>query len=289
MSNMQSTGTIAKQWQLRTRTLQFGELPMLMGILNVTPDSFSDGGVSYTLQSAVDRAKRLEDEGADILDIGGESTRPYSLPVSEQDELNRVLPVLERLQGVVQIPISIDTTKAAVALAAIERGAEIINDVSGLESDPRMIEVAAQTSAGVCAMHIQGTPQTMQNEPQYEDVVQDIMAYLRSRDAWLIAQGVAPQRICLDPGIGFGKTHEHNLQLLDRAHTFHALGRPLLIGHSRKGFIAKILGDKSLDRTYGTMGVSMALARRRIQILRVHDVAAHRQSLKLFAVSGGMG
>jgi dihydropteroate synthase len=256
-----------------------------MGILNLTPDSFSDGGRFFTVQSAIDQAMRLEDDGADILDIGGESTRPYSQAVAVTDELERVVPVLERLQGKIQIPISIDTMKSQVASAAIDLGAEIINDVSGLEADPAMVEVARSRGAGVCAMHMQGTPQTMQDSPAYEDVVNDIVRYLVDRDRWLIEQGIAPERICLDPGIGFGKTHEHNLQLLQNAGQFHTTGRPILVGHSRKGFIAKVLGNKDLDRSFGTVGVTLALALHRIQVLRVHDVASNQQALKLFLAS----
>ena len=242
-------------------------------------------GQFFTVQTAIDQAKRLEDEGADILDIGGESTRPYSQAVLQDEELSRVVPVLEKLHGKVAIPISIDTTKAKVASAAIDLGAEIINDISGLESDPEMIETAKATRAGICVMHIQGTPQTMQDNPIYSDIVTNIMDYLKSRDSWLVEQGIAPEKICLDPGIGFGKTHSHNLELLHRAGEFHATGRPILIGHSRKGFIAKVLGNKDCDRCFGTVGVSLALALQRIQILRVHDVAANKQALKLFHAS----
>ena len=272
-------------WKLRTRELHFGAIPKVMGILNLTPDSFSDGGRFFTVQSAVDLAKRLEDEGADILDVGGESTRPYSQIVTPEDELSRVVPVLEKLQGKVQIPISIDTTKSKVAAAAFDLGAEILNDVSGLEADAEMVELARARQVGICAMHMQGTPQNMQDNPIYADVVADILGYLKARDRWLVMQGVAPERICLDPGIGFGKTHEHNLELLHHASVFHQTQRPILIGHSRKGFIAKVLGNKALDRCYGTVGVSLALALHRIQILRVHDVAANVQALKLFFAS----
>jgi len=256
-----------------------------MGILNLTPDSFSDGGRFFTIQSAVDQAKRLEDEGADILDIGGESTRPYSQAVAEEDELRRIVPVLEKIQDRVRIPISIDTTKAAVAQAAVDLGAEIINDVSGLEADPAMVEIARSRQAGVCAMHMQGTPQTMQDNPSYNNVIADILGYLRKRDALLVEQGIAPERICLDPGIGFGKSHVHNLELVQKASEFHAIGRPILIGHSRKGFIAKVLGSKDIDRCFGTIGVSLALSLHRIQVLRVHDVAANKQALQLFLAS----
>ena len=286
--DLKTTPFLATHWSLRKQKLSFGNMPLIMGILNLTPDSFSDGGLFYTVQSAVDQAKRLEDQGADILDIGGESTRPYSQAVTQADELDRVVPVLERLQGKIAIPISIDTMKAKVASAAIELGAEIINDVSGLESDPDMIEVARSSKAGVCVMHMQGTPQTMQDNPEYTDVVAEVLAYLKSRDQWLLERGIAPENICLDPGVGFGKTHAHNLELLQNAAAFHATGRPILVGHSRKGFIAKVLGNKDLDRCFGTVGVSLALALHRIQILRVHDVAANKQALQLFSTSLGI-
>lgn len=253
-----------------------------MGIVNVTPDSFSDGGKFYTPSQAVEHALRLEDAGADILDIGGESTRPYSEAVAIDEELRRIVPVLESLVPRVQIPISIDTSKGKVAQAAIDLGAEIINDVTGFEGDPEMACVAATSGAGVCAMHMQGTPQTMQDNPVYENVVDDILGYLRERDARLIAAGIAPERICLDPGIGFGKTHQHNLQLLESAAVFLQLGRPILIGHSRKGFVGKLIGDSTSDRTAGNVGISLALALKRIQVLRIHDVQATRQALNCF-------
>lgn len=253
-----------------------------MGILNVTPDSFSDGGKFFAIQSAVDQAKRLEDQGADILDIGGESTRPYSEPVPEEEELRRVIDVLERLQGKMGIPVSIDTTKARVAEAAIQLGASIINDVSGLEADPAMVEVALKTGAGVCAMHRKGTPQTMQDDPRYDNVVEEIFSYLCDRRDWLIQRGIELDRICLDPGIGFGKTHDHNLELIRNADRFHDTNRPILVGHSRKGFIAKLLGSKDTNRALGTVGVSLSLALQKIQILRVHDVQEHKQALELF-------
>jgi dihydropteroate synthase len=268
-------------WTIKNQVLTFRKTPLIMGILNVTPDSFSDGGNFYTVQAAVDCAKRLEDAGADILDIGGESTRPYSQPVSPTDEVQRVAPVLERLQGVVNIPISIDTTKASVAQVAVELGARIINDVSGLEADERMIDVARSTQAGICAMHRQGTPQNMQDNPSYENCTLEILDYLRQRDSLLRKAGIDPERICLDPGIGFGKSHQHNLELIRSVGLFHQLGRPILVGHSRKGFIGKVLGDKDLGRDFGTLGVSFALQLQGVQILRVHDVAGHVQAFRL--------
>ncbi len=279
----------ASQWSLRTRTLQCGKLPLIMGILNVTPDSFSDGGKHYTPELAVEHALRMEDDGADIIDIGGESTRPYAVPVSHDEEVQRVTPVLERLQQRLSIPISIDTSKASVAQAAISLGAEIVNDITGLEADPEMIQIVVKSGVGVCAMHIQGTPQTMQDNPSYQNATQEIYDYLSKRDRELLEAGVIAEKICLDPGIGFGKTHEHNIELVRNAAKFLELQRPILVGHSRKGFIAKILGDKSMDRTSGTLGVSLVLAQAGIQILRVHDVAVTKQALCTFAACGGLG
>jgi dihydropteroate synthase len=276
------TSALCLTWTIRDRQIKFDRKPLLMGILNVTPDSFSDGGKFFAIQSAVDQAKRLEDQGADILDIGGESTRPYSEPVPEEEELRRVTDVLERLQGKMGIPVSIDTTKARVAEAAIQLGASIINDVSGLEADPAMVEVALKTGAGVCAMHRKGTPQTMQDDPRYDNVVEEIFSYLCDRRDWLIQRGIELDRICLDPGIGFGKTHDHNLELIRNADRFHDTNRPILVGHSRKGFIAKLLGSKDTNRALGTVGVSLSLALQKIQILRVHDVQEHKQALELF-------
>ena len=253
-----------------------------MGIVNVTPDSFSDGGQFDNAAAAVDHALQLADDGAAILDIGGESTRPYAEEVSTQEELGRVLPVIERLAKQTTVPISIDTSSAAVARAAIDAGAEIINDVTGLTGDSEMLEVAVSTNVGVCAMHMQGTPQTMQDDPQYADVVAEIHEYLQGRLDQLIEHGIEQSRICLDPGIGFGKSHQHNLQLLKSCRQFHTLGTPLLVGHSRKGFIAHVLNDRECERMSGTIGTSIALALQGIQILRVHDVAEVQRALTMF-------
>jgi dihydropteroate synthase len=283
------TNAPATTWKLRSRTLSFGPRPLLMGIVNVTPDSFSDGGQFFEGPAAVARALQLLDEGADILDIGGESTRPYSTTVSSDEETGRVTPVIEGiLRQQPAAVISIDTSKAAVAQAAIALGAEIINDVTGLAGDPAMIEFARSSGAGLCAMHMQGTPQTMQDNPFYDDVVEDIYAYLCERRDALLAAGIERERICLDPGIGFGKTHQHNLTLMANCSRFHELGCPLLVGHSRKGFIGKVLGDKNADRTAGTIGGALALARQGVQILRVHDVLLVREALLLFEACGGI-
>jgi dihydropteroate synthase len=279
----------AAKWQLRTRALTFSQLPLLMGIVNVTPDSFSDGGKHHETDLAVEAGLRLVDEGAAILDIGGESTRPYAEPVTLAEELARTTEVVRRLYQQVSVPVSIDTSKAAVARAALLAGAEIINDVTGLEGDAEMLAVALEYEAGICAMHMQGSPQTMQDDPKYANVVEEIYKYLAARRDALIGAGIDRRRICLDPGIGFGKTHEDNLTLLAHCHRYHALGQPLLVGHSRKGFIAKVIGDKQADRTPGTIGVSLSLALQGVQILRVHDVAAVHQAIELFAASGGFG
>lgn len=273
---------------MRTGSFAFSHRPLLMGIINVTPDSFSDGGQYLDPAAAIDWGLRLADQGADLLDVGGESTRPYSASISAAEELRRVLPVVQALCEQTRVPVSIDTSKALVAAEAIAAGAEIINDVTGLEGDPGMLRVARETGAAVCVMHMQGTPQTMQDDPRYEDVVQDIFEYLRQRRDALIADGLDAQRICLDPGIGFGKTHEHNLTLLAHCGRYHELGCPLLVGPSRKGFIGKVLDDKQADRTAATIGIALALARQGIQILRVHDVLPVRQALLLFDAAGGI-
>jgi dihydropteroate synthase len=279
---MNDTSPRALLWQLRTQRIEFSSQPTLMGIVNVTPDSFSDGGQFDNAAAAVDHALQLANDGAAILDIGGESTRPYATKVSTQDELNRVIPVVEQLAKQTTVPISIDTSSATVARAAIDAGAEIINDVTGLTNDSEMPSVAASTSVGVCAMHMQGTPQTMQDDPQYADVITEIHEYLQGRLDQLIQHGIEHSRICLDPGIGFGKSHHHNLQLLKSCHQFHAIGAPLLVGHSRKGFIAHVLDDRECERTSGTIGTSIALALQGVQILRVHDVAEVQRALTMF-------
>jgi dihydropteroate synthase len=278
----------ATRWRLRTRTLELTARPLLMGIINVTPDSFSDAGKFFDPQAAVEHGFRLAAEGAEILDVGGESTRPYSQPVEAAEELRRVLPVVQALCEQTGLPVSIDTSKASVAREAVAAGAEIINDITGLRGDPEMIPLARDTGAAVCAMHVQGTPQTMQDHPTYGDVVQEIYDYLAERRDALIAADIAAERIALDPGIGFGKTHEHNLTLLAACHRFHGLGCPLLVGHSRKGFIGKVLRSREADRTYGTIGVALALASQGVQIVRVHDVRPVREALLLYQASGGL-
>ncbi len=278
----------AKSWRLRSRQLNFTRVPALMGIVNVTPDSFSDGGRFVKTESAVAHALSLAADGADVIDIGGESTRPFSQPVDLDEELRRVIPVVRSVCRRSDVPVSIDTSKADVAAAAIDAGAEIINDVTGLEGDRRMVQVASDSQAAVCVMHMRGTPQTMQIDPSYTDVVEEIYAYLTTRRGVLIAAGIAPDRICLDPGIGFGKTTQHNLILLRRAGRFHAAGCPILVGHSRKGFLSNVAAGVSAQDSAATVGAALAVARQGVQVLRVHDVASIRESLALFAACGGL-
>jgi dihydropteroate synthase len=276
----------ATRWQLRSLALELPRRPLLMGIINVTPDSFSDGGQFFDPATAIQHGLELAAAGADLLDVGGESTRPYSERVSAEEELRRVLAVVRGLCRQAGRPVSIDTSKAAVARAALDEGAEIVNDITALTGDPELLEVVRGTGAAVVAMHMQGTPQTMQDEPRYGDVVGEVLEYLRSRRDALISAGIEADKICLDPGIGFGKTHQHNLTLLANCYRFHELGCPLLVGHSRKCYIGKVLADKSADPLAGTIGVSCALASQGVQILRVHDVAAVRQALLLYEATG---
>ncbi len=248
---------------------------LVMGILNVTPDSFYDGGRYADTQSAVQRALQMVQEGADIIDIGGESTRPGSQPVPEEEELRRVIPVIEAVRAQVDVPISIDTTKSSVAVRALQAGACLVNDISGLGFDPHMAQVVAEHGAMCCIMHIQGTPQTMQVNPQYADVVGDISAYFEQRLALAERAGIARNRIWLDPGIGFGKRVEHNLEILRRLREFTRFGLPLLIGVSRKSFIGKVLGDLPVaERLEGTAAAVAVAIMNGANVVRVHDVQA---------------
>ncbi len=268
------------RWTLKTRDLTRSHLPLLMGILNVTPDSFSDGGQFQLVENAVARALQMEADGADIIDIGGESTRPGAQPVALDEELRRTIPVIRELAARIRIPISIDTTKADVARQALEAGAEIVNDISGLTFDPDMLEVCRLHDAGICLMHIQGTPQTMQQNPTYVDVVKEVTEFLQQQVDRCLMAGILPERMSIDPGIGFGKTAEHNLQLLKSvARLQQDLQRPVLIGHSRKRFLSKVLGRSLEERESGTVGVSIALAEQGVDILRIHDVRSVRDAI----------
>jgi dihydropteroate synthase len=256
-----------------------------MGIVNVTPDSFSDGRRFLDRDAAVKHALELVQQGADILDIGGESTRPGSLPVALQEELERVVPVVAALAKVTDALLSIDTSKADVARACVAAGANIINDVTGLTGDPRMADVARDTGAGVIVMHMQGTPATMQIAPRYDDVVQDLFQYFSERLESLAAHGIARECIAIDPGIGFGKMREHNIKLLAGLGKFTELGRPLCLGVSRKGFLGKLLDRPVEERLAGSLAAAAyGLAQGAVQILRVHDVAATRDLVRVWEV-----
>jgi dihydropteroate synthase len=252
--------------------------PAVMGILNVTPDSFSDGGLWLDGAEAASFARRMVAEGAALVDVGGESTRPGSAGVGVDEELRRVVPVLERLEG---LPFSIDTAKAPVARRALELGAVMVNDVTALRSDPELAEVVAEAGAYLCLMHMQGEPRTMQENPRYADVVADVARFLEERLSYAVAAGIAEERICVDPGIGFGKTSEHNLALLARLSEIVDLGRPVLVGASRKRFLGRILGDGTALTGPVSAGVAVAVLayERGASILRVHDVREHVQAL----------
>lgn len=278
----------AVTWRLRTRTLDLPRCPLVMGIVNVTPDSFSDGGRFFDAERAIEQGLKLVADGADLLDVGGESTRPNSVPVHADEELRRVLPVIQELVARSAVPVSIDTSKALVAEAALAAGAEIINDVSGFEADAGMLPLAQSSHAGICLMHMPGTPQTMMQNAEYQDVVREVRDYLRQRRDVLADAGVEPARIALDPGIGFGKFHPDSLRLLRSVDLYHELGCPLLVGHSRKSFIGAVIQDKTADRMPGTVGVALALALRGVQVVRVHDVAPVKQALQLFEACGGI-
>ncbi len=279
---------IAGRWELRTQTIVFSRLPTIMGIVNVTPDSFSDGGQFADAGAAIEHALRLAEQGAGILDVGGESTRPYSTPVEPDQEISRIVPVVTGIVNQTNTPVSIDTSKAIVAQAALDAGAQIINDVTGLQGDPGMLGVALKSGAGICAMHMQGTPQTMQDRPDYENVVREIHTYLAQRKLRLLEAGIRLEKICLDPGIGFGKSHQHNIQLLADCDQYLDLECPILIGHSRKGFIGKILGDKDADRDAATLAITLRLAQQGIQIVRVHQVGETVKALQVLAAVGGI-
>jgi dihydropteroate synthase len=262
------------RWWMGGRALECGPRTLVMGVLNVTPDSFSDGGRFLDHEAAVEHGLRMAEEGADILDIGGESTRPGSDPVTLDQEIARVVPVVKRLIAEVDLPISIDTRKPDVAAAAMEAGASIVNDVSGAR-DPGMLGVIAAGEAGLVLMHMLGEPKTMQAEPRYGDVVADVRGYLGERIAAAEAAGIGRNRVAIDPGLGFGKGYEHNLTLMCRIDSFLDLGVPVVVGPSRKSFIGTALGDVPVDRRVeGTAGAVAWLAGRGVHVVRVHDVGS---------------
>jgi len=273
-----------REWKLARRSLSWGERTLIMGVLNVTPDSFSDGGQFFSFDQAIAQAERMLNEGADIIDIGGESTRPGSEFVSEEEELRRVIPVIERLAAKGSVPISIDTTKSIVARAALQAGAEIVNDISGLRFDPAIADVAAETHAGLVLMHSRGTPKDMQQLPPVADIMSEVVNGLSESVAIAERHGVARAAIVIDPGIGFGKTVAQNCELiakLDRiAHSFPDL--PIMIGTSRKSFIGKLLDGAPADqRLYGTIASVVASVLQGAHIIRVHDVRAGTDAMRV--------
>jgi dihydropteroate synthase len=257
----------------------------LMGVINVTPDSFSDGGRYLETEAAVAHGVRLESEGAAILDVGGESTRPGAEEVSADEELRRVLPVIEGLGEVTSARLSIDTSKAEVAEAALQAGATLVNDVTALLGDDRMAEVVAAAGADCCLMHMLGNPRTMQNDPHYEDVVAEVKAFLEERLAHAIAAGIAEERILLDPGIGFGKTAQHNLELLARMDELVALGRPVVVGTSNKSFLGRLTGRPVGQRLPGTIATCVLAYERGARVFRVHEVAPVADALTVTAAT----
>jgi dihydropteroate synthase len=269
-------------WQLRDRTLSPGSPPLVLGIVNVTPDSFSDGGLFLDTESAVRHGLKLVSDGADMLDVGGESSRPGAQSVSEEEELARVVPVIRELARQVSVPLSVDTCKPAVARAALEAGAHVVNDITSL-ADDEMAAVVRDLGAGVVLMHMQGTPATMQDEPRYHDAVKEVHDFLEARLQRVAELGIASSRVVLDPGIGFGKTLEHNLKLLANLGRLARLGRPVCLGVSRKGFLGRLLGRPQGQRLAGSLAVAcFALARGQAQIIRAHDVAETRDAVVLF-------
>jgi dihydropteroate synthase len=277
-------------WSFRDTRLNIGPRPLVMGIVNVTPDSFSDGGRHATTPAAVDQALRLVAEGADLLDIGGESSRPGAEPVSLDEELSRVIPVVRELAGRTSVPISVDTTKAEVARQALAAGAAIVNDITAGRGQPAILGVVRDLGAGVVLMHMQGTPATMQQSPSYVDVVAEVKEFLAERVRVWVAAGVPAERIAIDPGFGFGKTHEHNLALLKNLDALAQLGRPVVFGMSRKGMLGVITGRARHERAVASVAAACyCAARGTAHILRVHDVAETVDAAKVIGAIAGYG
>ena len=269
--------------KLNSCTLLLGKRTLVMGVLNVTPDSFSDGGKFLQPENAIEQAYAVERAGADLLDIGGESTRPGSAETAASEESHRILPVLEALRGRLKIPISVDTRRASVAELALRAGAELLNDVSGLKSDPRIAEVAARHGVPLILMHMRGEPRTMQQAPEYADVVAEVRDFLVARAAACVAAGIARERIVVDPGIGFGKDRGHNLELLERIAMLHGLGCGILLGVSRKSMIGRVTNSVAAkDRLPGSLAAELHGIGQGVQIVRVHDVAETRQAIAVW-------
>jgi len=276
------------QWSFRDRSVTIGARPLVMGIVNVTPDSFSDGGQFLDTAAAVEHALRLATEGADFLDIGGESTRPGSKPVPLDEELSRVVPVIRRLNARTEVPISVDTTKAEVARRALDAGAAIVNDVTAGRADPAMVEVVREFRAGLVLMHMQGTPETMQQNPTYENVVSEVYAFLEGRVQACVEAGLRADQLAIDPGIGFGKTFEHNMTLLRNLGELASIGRPVVLGVSRKGMLGQITGRPRGERLPASLAAACYCASQgSAQILRVHDVAPTVDAAKVIGAIQG--
>jgi dihydropteroate synthase len=278
-----------RTWEARGRLVVADRVPRVMGIVNVTPDSFSDGGRAAALDDAVEQGVRLVQEGAEVLDIGGESSRPGSEPVSLEEELRRVVPVVEALATRVDVPISVDTTKAEVARRSLQAGAAIVNDITALGSDRELTQVVVESGAGVVLMHMQGVPRMMQQEPRYHDVVTEVLEFLERRIAWAEAMGIPRARVAIDPGIGFGKTIEHNLLILRNIDRFANLGCAVLIGTSRKGFLGVLTGRPVNERGVATVASSLAAAVGGANVVRVHDVAPMVDAIKVWTAIRGWG
>jgi dihydropteroate synthase len=278
-------------WKMRERVFNVSRRGLIMGVLNVTPDSFSDGGNFFTLEKAIEHGLRMAAEGADIVDVGGESTRPGAKPVAADEELRRVIPVIEKLRATIDVPISIDTAKSSVALAAIQAGASIVNDVTGGRGDDGMLPLIAETNSAIIIMHMQGTPRTMQIRPRYADVISEIADFFRQQYARAIGCNIDPMAIAFDPGVGFGKTIDHNLELLAQLERLRVHDRPLVIGVSRKSFLGKLINSPEIgDRVAPAVALTSLLRERGADVFRVHDVKENVSALRVTeAVLGRTG
>ena len=269
-----------RPWRVRGQTLG-GNRPLIMGILNVTPDSFHDGGRFVSVDSALHRCGDMRDQGADLIDIGGESTRPGAEPVDEAEEIRRVIPMIKAIVKQFDIPISVDTMKSGVARAALEAGAAIVNDVSAMTADPKMLEVPQAFGAGIVLGHMRGTPLNMQQNPHYDDVTREVREFLMERMRIMAAMGISKDHIAVDPGIGFGKRVEDNLELIENLEMLESIGCPILLGHSRKSFIGKTPGLENSDRLMPSVAVALYAALKGASILRVHDVKETAEALRM--------
>lgn len=268
-------------WRFQKNQFDLKKRPLIMGVLNVTPDSFSDGGDFYELDKAVEQALKMVDEGADLIDVGGESTRPGSRPITVQEELDRIVPVIEAIKLKTNIPISIDTYKSKVAKAAVKAGASIINDISGARFDPQILSVAQKYDTGLILMHIKGSPKNMQTNPTYSDVVEEIIRYLKESVSFALQVGIPSDHIVIDPGIGFGKRWFDNYDIINRLNEFFELDLPVLIGASRKSFLGKFLSKDPKLRLEGSLTANVLAAQKGANILRTHDVKETRQALTI--------